>query len=252
MTAAAIRSTSVLAALALLASCRSTPRPYALIDGTGGKGKELQGVLDDGVRNVESFFGWRYSKPFTVVVVPDRAAFDAALPPEWGMGQTQCWMVACGVSDRVFLLDPSTWSAQACEHDPSDPAHVAGICAHELMHVFHGQKNPTGDFTGCDAIGWFVEGLATYSSGQLEREHAGRAREAFASGAAPKTLEEAWSGQYRYGVAGSLVAYIDHAFGRKTLLELLAATSEEQILDRLDLTEDGLLAGWKQYVEQGD
>lgn len=237
-------------ALALLASCRAVPEGYTLDDRTDDafEAADVRAMVEQGMTQVEAFFGAPFPRAFEVVLVPDRAAFSAALPAEWGLGETQCWMVASGVSDRLYLLAPSSWSREACEHDPHDRAHVRGIVVHELVHVYHGQHNPTGDFTGCDAIGWFVEGLATYASGQLEREHAGRARAAIEAGTAPRTLEDAWSGKYRYGIAGSLAGLVDRAYGRAAIVELLSATSEEEILASLELGEDELLELWRGWV----
>ena len=42
-----------------------------------------------------------------------------------------------------------------------------------------------------DDVGWFVEGLATYASGQLEGAKFATAREAIEKGNAPKELEKA-------------------------------------------------------------
>ena len=56
------------------------------------------------------------------------------------------------------------------------------LITHELVHTYHGQHNPTRDFTGMDDLGWFVEGLATYASGQMAHSHAGDAKAALAAG----------------------------------------------------------------------
>ena len=88
---------------------------------------ELATLLDGGITAVEAFFGESFREPFTVELLPDRAAFDASFPPEWGMSQTACWMVATGVADALRILSPRVWSTEACEHDPDDPAHVRGI-----------------------------------------------------------------------------------------------------------------------------
>ena len=53
---------------------------------------------------------------------------------------------------------------------------VQALIAHELVHVYHGQRSPRPDFHGMDDVGWFVEGLAVLASGQLELHHRGRAQ----------------------------------------------------------------------------
>ena len=98
------------------------------------------------------------------------------------------------------------------------------------------------------SMGWFPEGLAVLVSGQLEGRHATAARTAIDSGAAPTPLEDGWRGEHRYGVSGSIVQYIDATWGRDTLMALLATTSEEELLAKLGVGEDELLAGWRAWV----
>ena len=76
----------------------------------------------------------------------------------------------------------------------------------------------------------------------------GRAAEAIAAGEAPAELAEAWSGPYRYGVSGSLVAWIDDHWGRATLREALEFTSWKEFEARLGMTEPEFLAGWENWV----
>lgn len=201
-----------------------------------------------GVRRVEAFFGSPFPREILVEILPDRDAFTASFPPEWGLDDTQCWMVATGVADRLRMLSPRAWRTQACEHDPDDEAHLRGIVWHELVHVYHGQRNPTGDFTGAEEIGWFAEGLAVHVSGQLREGHLASPREAIETGAVPHQLEDAWSGKYRYGTCGTLVAYLDATLGREAIVGLLSATSEAEILAAAGMTEAELLAGWAEFV----
>ena len=207
--------------------------------------------LEEGVKAVEAFFGAPFRDAFLVELFPDRASFSASFPPAWGMTDTQCWMVATGVADFLHVLAPRVWRAEACEHDPDDDRHVRGILVHELTHVFHGQYNPTRDFTGAEELGWFAEGLAVLVSDQLAEQHLARAAEAVRAGAVPAELESAWSGPYRYAVAGTLVQYVDGVAGREALLELLAATTEQELLAAIGRTEEELLAEWLAFVEHG-
>ena len=211
----------------------------------------LEPVLCESVRTVERFFGAPYAQDFTITIHPDRAAFDASFPPEWGLGKSECWMVATGVADGVQLLSPRVWKSAACEHDPADARHVAGVLTHELVHVYHGQHNPSPDFVDVTGIDWFVEGLATLASGQLADEHLLSARDALATGQGPKDLASAWSGRYRYGVSGSLVAFVEHACGHARLSELLAASSGEELLALIGMSEGELLEGWRAFVLGG-
>ena len=198
--------------------------------------------------SVEKFFGRDFPRRFEVVVLPDRAAFDAALPAEWGIAPTQCWMVACGVAERLWILSPSVWREQACEHDPADAEHVRGIVAHELVHVFHGQANPSGDFSAVEGLDWFVEGLAVYASGQLEARHLLSAADALKAGAAPEHLADAWKGKYRYGVSGSIVRSLDQRVGRAVICKMLGATTQAEALSLAGISEDELLSQWRASV----
>lgn len=207
----------------------------------------LEPVLAAGIQTVEAFFERPFREPFTVDVLPHRAAFDDSFPPEWGMSRTECWMVATGVADALRLLTPRVWSTEACEHDPEDAAHVRGIVVHELTHVFHGQYNPTGDFVGAEEVGWFGEGLAVVVSGQLEEKRQD-ARAAVESGQVPARLAEAWSGQYRYGVSGSMVAFMETLVGREGLLEALRYTRQSELLELVELSEADFIGAWSEYV----
>jgi hypothetical protein len=210
--------------------------------------RELEPLIDAQVAVVERYFGARFVHPFTVSVYPTRAAMNASFPPEWGLAETECWMVASGVGDGVRLLSPRAWKAEACEHDADDRRHVEQLLAHELVHVFHGQHNPSPDFVDVAGIDWFVEGLATLVSGQLADGKQLSARQALESGAGPSGLARAWTGRYRYGVSGSLVAYVEHELGRARLPGLLAASSDEELLALIGMDEAELLERWRAWV----
>ena len=193
---------------------------------------------------------WLGPFPDTVLVrvLPGRAAFDAALREAWAIPETACWMVGAADDHSLYLLSPAVWRAEACEHDGDDGGHRRRLITHEAVHAYHGQVNPSPDVGLLEDVGWFVEGLATYVSGQLAAEHAGRAAEAVAAGRAPVRLTEAWSGPYRYGVAGSLAAFIDRRWGRAALRRAMTATTQAGLLAPLGLDEDGFLAEWRAWV----
>lgn len=201
-----------------------------------------------GQRGVEAFFQLRFPEAIHMTVAPSRAEFDAAFPSSWNMGKTECWMVAVGVADFLVMLSPAVWNSQACDHDPGNSTEVQRIVTHELVHVFHGQHNPSRDFTGAEDIGWFIEGLAVLASGQLDRERLSRTTDAVRAGDVPKTLGDTWSGPNRYGRAGSVVQYIDVKYGRRKLNELLPIVKQSELLARLDITEEKLLRDWKEWL----
>ena len=247
-----MRICSALLALSLLAACAGDPvaAPSFSIEGPQATpaGPEIASLVATGRARVEAFFGHPFAKPVRVAVSPTRAALDASLPAKWGIAPTQCWMVGVGADSLFALLSPSAWATEACEHDGKDAAHIQEIVTHELTHVYHGQHNPTGDFTGMDDAGWFVEGLAVLVSGQLNDGKRPSAAEAIAKGAAPAILADAWSGKFRYGVSGSMVAFIDATRGRGMTFNLLGAVNNKQILDRLGVSETEFLASWRAWV----
>ena len=236
------------AAQAPAAPAASSPPPiiHAAQDDAVAAG--LAADLAAGHERVEHFFGRAFAKPFAVEVFPDRAAFDAYFKMRWGMPATESWMVATGVADKLAILSPRVWKTQAQEHDPGDATHVRDIVAHELVHVFHGQQNPRPEFDGMDDCGWFVEGLAVYVSGQLERSFPTAAADAIKAGKAPARLADAWSGRYRYGVSGSMVAFVDKKYGRPVLDKMLAVTTNAEALALMKTTEADFLAAWKASV----
>lgn len=204
----------------------------------------------DGAARVETFFGRTFPRPVVVRVFPDRVSFDRHLREAWGMPEVACWMVGDAEEEALVLLSPKVWGESACDHDPDDADHVGDLVAHELVHVFHMQVNPSDEFAGVEGLDWFVEGLATFVSGQLERSHADRVVEAVEKGELPATLDDAWTGPYRYGVSGSLVAFVAGRVGRDGLIELLEATTREEVLAAVGLTEAELLSRWEAWLRR--
>jgi hypothetical protein len=208
----------------------------------------LKPYLQQGQQKLEGFFGQPFKKGFEVEVFPDRAAFDEYFWKRWKLPKTSAWMVASGVADRLTILSPRVWKSQAEEHDSADTQHIRELVAHQLVHVYHAQHNPRPDFDGMEDIGWFVEGLAVYVSGQLERSHRTAARDALKSGKGPTRLADAWSGRYRYGVSGSMVEFVDKHYDRAVIKNLLTVVSNEEALKVLKATEGEFLEAWKAYV----
>lgn len=245
----------VVAGVLLLApGCAGGPAPapaslkYAVAD--SGDRARLEPLLVEGLQAVSDTLGVPWLQPLTVSIVPDRRSFTASFPPEFGVTETECWMVAWAVADRLTVLSPLVWRTEACEHDPDDGEHLALLLRHELVHALHGQHNPTRDFTGMDEMGWFVEGLATYASGQLALEHRLDAHNSLAEGKAPSALADAWSGRYRYGVSGSLVFFLDQRCGRDRLQQMMAATTQGELLAIAGFNEDELLPAWAEWVDR--
>jgi hypothetical protein len=233
---------------------RATPAglviEYADADSASVSG--IATMLTAGRSAVQKFFGGSFDRAFTIRVYPDRASLTAHWAAAWKVPdlKAECWMVASGVGDELALLSPRVWRTEACEHDPADTASSRRVLWHELVHVYHGQHNPRPTFDGMDDLGWFVEGVAVLASGQLDVEHRDAARQAIAAGRAPTRLADAWSGRWRYGVSGSLAEYVDRTSGRRTIVAMLADTSNAGVLGRLGVAEAELLNRWRAANER--
>jgi hypothetical protein len=208
---------------------------------------DMRSIFVEAHDEVTAFWGKPFSEQVNVNLVPDRAKFDAGFPPDWGF-KSECWMVGVGIADFLLYLSPAAWAEEACEHDPNDAQHVLDIAVHELAHVYHGQLNPARDFTGAEDIGWFVEGLAVVVAGQLDRDRYADPVDAINDGVIPDRLQNVWSGQHRYAVAGSITDYIDKTYGRDLLYDLMSVTTEAEFLGRLDSSEQQLLDAWRVWV----
>jgi len=191
------------------------------------------------------FMGQPKVTPFEVVICGDRASFDKELAAEYLTPNAQRWMVGAGMRRGLCILNPSRWKTDAADHDPSNVAATKRLICHEIVHVYHAQINPSRDFDGMDDLGWLVEGVAVYASGQLDTEHKSDGQQAVRANAVPDKLGNFFGGRYGYGISGSLVAYIDHRYGHKTLLELLQMTKPDQVLGRLKTGESALITDWK-------
>lgn len=211
---------------------------------------EYAGLIENGVKNVTAFFHEPYQRDFDVYIHPNRHSLDSTWQYDWKMPEfkSECWMVASGVADRMDLISPKTWDKEACEHSYSDKAKTQMLITHELVHVFHGQKNPSPDFSNVTGIDWFVEGLATYASGQCDAARIAEVKKAITDGKAPSSLDQFWSGRLKYGLSGSMVMYIDQKYGRAKLVSLLGYTDISDLLSALGTNEAGLLEGWRAFM----
>ena len=219
-------------------------------------------TLEQGAATNAAFFDRPFPQRFDVWCFPDRALLDRQWQQDWGDStfQSACWMVASGVSKRLDLLSPRMWETQACEHRSPFAAPDSAASAkrlrefkllltHELTHVYHGQHCRIPDFTGMDALGWWVEGLATYVSGQLDSSRVGKVRALVHDGKVPASLDQFWSGPNRYGLSGSVVAALDTRYGRAMLSRLLPLTTPAEVFEALGADETAVLANWNRWFE---
>ncbi len=207
-------------------------------------------LIDKGFTEVKDFFQAKDLKKFDVFIFPDRKSLDSSWQKSWNMPEfkSECWMVASGVSNRFDLISPAAWKTDACEHDFSDKEKTQKLITHELVHVYHGQQNASPDFSATEGIDWFVEGLATYASGQCDSLRMAQVRKAIAENQVPMKLDAFWTGKNKYGLSGSMVMFIDKKYGRKKLLELLPFSKKSEILLSLGVSEEVLLEAWKKFM----
>jgi hypothetical protein len=219
-------------------------------EGSRADAKETSRVVSACAKRIAAYFGFPYPRRFTVRLFEDRASLTAYWRSAWSEPslQPQCWMVASGTASALALLSPTAWAKEACDHDPADSHATERLIAHELVHVYHGQVNPNPEFDGLEEMGWFVEGLAVSVSGQLDADRLERARRAVAQGKGPMRLTEAWSGPDRYGIAGSLVAWLEETRGRNTLLRMMRCGSNAEILAVAGCGEEELLDSWRRWL----
>lgn len=212
--------------------------------------KEYQKIVDEGIQSVRTFMDAPFPAKFSIYLHPDRSSLDSTWQQDWGMPEFQsaCWMVASGIATKLDLLSPRTWAELACEHVYADQTATRQLITHELFHVYHGQLNKSPDFSTADGIDWFVEGFATYASGQCDSARMTEVRTSVLADAVPAGLEQFWSGKLKYGRSGSVVMYLDDKYGRAKLKALLAYDKKIEILESLNTTEAQLIADWKRFV----
>ncbi len=210
------------------------------------------GFIENGIKKVNAFFDGPYKHDFDIYVHPSRQSLDSQWQKDWKMPsfKSECWMVASGVANKLDMISPMVWDVQACEHSFSDKEATQQVITHELFHVYHGQYNVSGNFDNMDTLDWFVEGLASYASGQYNEQKKMEIKNLVVSGKAPALLNDFWKGKLRYPLSGSLVMFIDVTYGRKKLKELLQYNKNSTLLASLHTTEEELLKAWRNYVEQ--
>lgn len=176
---------------------------------------------------------------------------DSTWRKEWKMPEfkSECWMVASGIATKLDVISPEKWSDEACEHKYSNLDATQKLITHELVHIFHGQLNASPDFSDTEEIDWFVEGLATYVSGQCDSIRMNNVVKAIENNKIPTTLNDFWKGDLKYGLSGSIVMFIADKYKKHQLGQLLPFNKKTQILKALNTTEEILLKEWKEYIK---
>ncbi|BFP39419.1 hypothetical protein FGF1_02640 [Flavobacteriaceae bacterium GF1] len=213
--------------------------------------KEYIQLFKNGKEQVELFFKTPFSSTFNVYIHSTRTSLDSTWQKDWNIPgfKSQCWMVASGVASRLDILSPKKWDSLACEHSFANTTKTQRLLTHELVHVYHGQRNPSPDFSDVNGIDWFVEGLAVYASGQLDKDRLTRLNDFLSTNQPPSKLSDFWKGNNKYGLSGSMVKYIDIKYGRKKLIELLGFNQLEGLLKSLGTTENELIMEWRETLK---
>lgn len=211
---------------------------------------EYQSLILSGLKKVEKFFNGHYKNKFEVFIYPNRKSLDSAWRNDWNIPgfKSECWMVASGISKKIDILSPKRWDTESCEHKYGQKEQTQELITHELVHVFHGQLNVSPDFDDVKNIDWFIEGLATYASGQCDSNRIMEVIKGINSKTIPQTIDQFWTGKLKYGLSGTMVMYIDKKYGRIKLKELLNYNEKLKILQAIGITEINLLSGWKEYM----
>ncbi|HLP93807.1 MAG TPA: hypothetical protein VK168_07200 [Saprospiraceae bacterium] len=214
--------------------------------------RTIHTYLNNGVRTLEAFFADSFQQTFEVRLHPHRGQMDSVWQVEWQMPDfhSECWMVASGVGMKLDLLDPKVWPVQACEHRWEDTLASFHLLKHELCHVYHGQHNPSPDFSQVTGLDWFVEGLAVYASGQCDVSRLTGVQQWLKSREPLQSLDVFWTGKHKYGLSGSMVMYIDQTYGRQMLNQLLRVQTKTALLETLRCTESALLSAWYAWISQ--
>ena len=211
----------------------------------------IDGELQSGFKHIADFFHHSFIGRFDVYIFPNKTLMDKQWQKDWGDSafQSECWMIASRVGHRLDILSPTAWGKEACDHNANDSREMSQVIRHELVHVFHGQYNPDHSFNYIEELDWLVEGAATFVSGQLDANRSQGIKRLINENKVPSTLDNFWKGQEKYGLSGSMVAYIDNKYGRNTLFELLRQTNKEAALKSPDISETQLLADWKNSLQ---
>jgi hypothetical protein len=203
-----------------------------------------------GIQKTESFFGERYKNKFDVFIYPHRKFLDSAWENDWKIPgfTSECWMVASGIGSKIDILSPARWTSESCGHSYIDRLQTLQLITHELVHVFHGQRNVSPDFSDVKNMDWFVEGLAAYASGQCDTARIADVVKAIKASAVPSSVDQFWTGNLKYGLSGTLVMYIDKKYGRDKLNQLIPYNRGQKIFEALAISEPQLRSGWKQFM----
>ena len=208
--------------------------------------------FNNGKKSVSDFFQSTFYNEFDIYIHPNRISIDSSWQKDWNIPEfkSQCWMVASGIAIKLDIISPKIWDNVSCEHIYSNTIKTQQLITHELIHVFHGQRNISPDFSNVNGIDWFIEGLATYASGQCDSIRVSEVKNAILENKMPQHLNKFWTGNLKYGLSGTVVMYLDKKYGRKKMIQLLKHNNMKEVLLSLETTELEIISGWKEYMKE--
>lgn len=125
---------------------------------TEAKNIKVSEFYDEAINELNQFYEIRWSGSIPkIYLVPDRKTFDNLKGYK-----TEDWVVGSTLNSRdiFYVLSPDNYEAES-NHKYSD-GEYSRLIKHELSHLFQKQL-----FDSYKPV-WLTEGLAVYTSGQLE------------------------------------------------------------------------------------
>ncbi len=186
-----------------------------VFDITKSPNEKIELFYNQSMEKLKDFYGinWCKSTP-KLMIVSDRKTYDL-LKGE----KTELWMVGTtlGSSHSVYLLSPDVYDTDS-NHEYSDEYFSRLIC-HELSHLFtrilYKEYIPV----------WLLEGIAIYSSDQLQEKEKPKEFKSFLS-----YFYNGGSGVY--SESGFAVEILVNEFGKEKLFDFL------KCLDKIKVTEE--------------
>jgi len=170
------------------------------------KDKKIEKFYASAIKEMNEFYkiNWNRNMP-KVFLIPSRKEYDIFTDKkteDWEVGST------IGGSYAVYMLNPEVYEKESC-HKYSDKEYEL-LLKHEISHLYtnilYKEYYPV----------WLLEGIAIYSSGELELKEKVSKFEKF--------LEYFYQNDSGvYTEAGFAVKILDKEFGRDKLLTLLKA-----------------------------
>ncbi|OGC44747.1 hypothetical protein A3J98_01230 [candidate division WS6 bacterium RIFOXYC1_FULL_33_10] len=171
--------------------------------------KKIEKFYKEAIKQLNEFYmiNWNRNMP-RIFLIQSRKEFDILYGEK-----TKDWVVGTSLGDlgSVYLLKPEVYETES-SHKYSDKEYEY-LLRHEISHlysrIFYSKYVPK----------WFMEGIAIYSSGQLELKGKIKKFERFID-----FYHQGGSGLY--DESGFAVMILDKEYGREKILELLKSLND--------------------------